>query len=123
MLGFGVTRDYFGWEKAVSLFPPRVLHGFVHPGKKISDISTGCKNSLQYGRALDQSRANTRQEAGADAGSDTSSGQYAFGVQEYGYPASPEAFNATCQKAGWAHLPDHPCMNSTANGLRDPVRF
>ena len=28
-------------------------------------------------------------------------GQFAFGAQEYGFPASPEALNATCQKAGW----------------------
>ena len=29
VLGFGVTRDYFGLRKVVSLFSPRVLHGFV----------------------------------------------------------------------------------------------
>ena len=49
-------------------------------------------------------------------------GQFAFGAQQYGYPASPEAFNATCQKAGWAHLPDHPCMNATNTGFRDPAQ-
>ena len=39
VLGFGVARDYFGWKKAVSLFPPRVLHGFVHAGKIPAHLS------------------------------------------------------------------------------------
>ena len=30
---FGVTQDYFRWEKARFLFPLRVLRGFVHAGK------------------------------------------------------------------------------------------
>ena len=33
VLGFGGTHDYFRWEKARFLFPPRVLRGFVHAGK------------------------------------------------------------------------------------------
>ena len=49
--------------------------------------------------------------------------QFAFGAQQYDYPASPEAFNATCQRAQWAHLPGgSPCMNATTNGLRDPAQ-
>lgn len=48
--------------------------------------------------------------------------QFAFGAQQYDYPASPEAFNATCQRDGWAHLPNgSPCMNASTNGLRDPA--
>ena len=56
----------------------------------------------------------------ADAGGD--GGQFAFGAQQYGFPASPEAFNATCQRAGWAHLPNNPCMNQSTNGFRDPAQ-
>ena len=49
--------------------------------------------------------------------------QFAFGAQQYDYPASPEAFNATCQQAQWAHLPGgSPCMNATTNGLRNPAQ-
>jgi hypothetical protein len=48
--------------------------------------------------------------------------QFAFGAQQYDYPASPEAFNASCQKDGWAHLPNgSPCTNASTNGLRDPA--
>ena len=47
VLGFGMTHDYFGWkEKHVSLFSPRVLRGFVHPGK-IPAHSRGCKNRVR----------------------------------------------------------------------------
>jgi len=49
-------------------------------------------------------------------------GQYAFGAQQYGFPASPEAFNATCQRAQWSHLPNNPCMNQSTNGFRDPAQ-
>lgn len=42
-------------------------------------------------------RPDSRGDGDGGGGGGGSTGQFAFGAQEYSYPASPEAFNATCK--------------------------
>lgn len=42
-------------------------------------------------------RPDSRSDGDGGGGGGGSTGQFAFGAQEYSYPASPEAFNATCK--------------------------
>ena len=60
-IGFlGLHMIILGGKGHVSIFPPRVLHGFVHPGKTSQTFRLDARNALHYGSQRSIKQKNLR---------------------------------------------------------------